>query len=215
MGSQLFRVMALTIVSVGAVFSNEILNPGFEAGNFTDWTLSGETVCMGVVAAGSSFFTEGGTICGGLGSSIVHAGNYAAYLGPQNSDGSLSQSVATVPGATYDINFWLASLLLGLTNVPNDFSVTWGGQTLVSKTNVSVSPFTDFDYHATATGTSTTLTFTLRNDFSYFVLDDVSVTPVTSSVPEPRTMTTVAMIVIAGILGASWRKTRRASIMRT
>ena len=210
MGKRLLRGCGLTIISVIAAFCNEIVNPGFEMGNFDGWTLSGDTVCMGVVAAGSSSFIEGGTICGGLGSSIVHSGNYAAYLGPLNADGLLSQAVPTVPGATYDINFWLASLA-GTTNVPNDFSVSWGGHTLASSNNLSAFPFTDFDYHATATGASTTLTFASRNEFSYFVLDDVSVNQIASPVPEPSMMP-VAMAVIAGIAASSWRrrKVRRA-----
>jgi hypothetical protein len=148
---------------------------------------------VGVVPVRSGFFVVDGTICGGLGSSVVHSGNFAAYLGSQNSDGLLTQSVATIPGATYDINFWLASLNLG-TNIPNDFSVLWGGTTLASSTNVAPSAFTDFDYQATAAGSATTLTFRSQNKFSYFVLDDVVVTQVGAAVPEPGGMVLTAAI---------------------
>jgi len=203
MFSQLNWAMALTIVSAGGAFCNQIVNPGFETGDFTGWTLSGDTTCVGVVPAASSSFMAGG-ICGGLGSSIVHSGNFAAYFGSPNSDGLVSQTVATVPGATYDINFWLASLNLGI-NIPNDFSVLWGATTLANSTNVAVSAFTDFDYQATATSSATTLTFRSRNEFSYFVLDDVSVSQVGTAVPEPGGMVLTAAI-LAFVLADRHRK---------
>jgi hypothetical protein len=203
--------LALTVLSAGWAFCNQVTNPGFETGDFTGWTLSGDPICVGVVPAGSSSFVVGSTICGGLGNSIVHSGNSAAYLGSQNSDGMLSQTVATIPGATYDINFWLASLNLG-TNIPNDFSVLWGGTTLASSTNVAPSAFTDFDYHATAVGSAMTLTFRSRNEFSYFVLDDVSVTQVGTAVPEPGDMVlTAALLAFALADRLRKRRARRTS----
>ena len=59
-----------------SIAGNVIVNCGFETGDFTGWTLTGNTGFTGVTS----------------GSPYVNSGTYGAYLGPVGSDGFLSQS---------------------------------------------------------------------------------------------------------------------------
>ncbi len=86
------------------------------------------------------------------------------------SDGTLSQTIATTPGETYTLSFWLANEASGT----NDFKAIWNGQTLLSLTNASQSGYTEHTYTVTATGSSSTLEFSARNDPSQWDLDNVS-----------------------------------------
>ena len=88
------------------------MNGGFETGDFTGWTRSGN---LGFTSVTNSPF-------------YVNSGNFGASLGPVGSDGFLSQTLQTTPGTAYIVSFALRSD--GLT--ANDFSASWGGQTFFS-----------------------------------------------------------------------------------
>ena len=81
-------------------------NGGFELGNFTDWTVSGNAV--GMLVSSNSLY--------------VHSGNYGAELGPEGSLGYLFQTLASSPGQVYLISFWLENE--GVSG-PDEFQVDW------------------------------------------------------------------------------------------
>lgn len=168
--------------------TNLLVNSGFETGNFSGWTESGNvTPCVFVGTAGY-------TGCIPTTSLGPHSGRFAAELGNYGADGYLSQTVATTAGASYDLMFWLASQAYGAPS--NDFSVTWAGQQLLSAGNLGPFGYTAYSFSGlTATSSSTTLTFAFHNDPSYFALDDVSLT----RVPEPGTLA-----LFAGALALLW-----------
>ena len=86
-------------------------NGGFETGDFTGWSGSGNfTDC----AVSSS-------------TPAVNSGQYGALLGPAGSPGFLSQTVPTVPGQTYLLSLWLDSPD-GL--APNEFLAAWNGSVI-------------------------------------------------------------------------------------
>ena len=139
-----------------------VQNGGFEAGNFTGWTQSGNTAFTSVTSGNSSF---------------VHSGTYGAELGPSSSLGYLSQTLTTSPGQAYLLSFWLSNPQAGSSQHYEQFQASWNGTTVTNLVNPGVLGWTAFNYIVTATGTSTVLQFGFRNDPYNFGLDDISVTP--------------------------------------
>jgi uncharacterized repeat protein (TIGR03803 family) len=137
-------------------YPSSILNGGFEAGTFTNWTRTGNS--------GSSDIS---TLA-----PYRHSGTYGAHLAAAGTLGYLSQTLTTIPGSTYLVSLWLDS-----TNVSsaNEFSVTWGGNVLMDQTNIPKIGWTNIQFFVTATGNITVLQLGYRNDSTYFGLDDVIV----------------------------------------
>src|SRR5215472_12162885 len=120
---------ALMLGISGATHASQITNGGFENG-FSGWTLSGLT-CSGTGSNASA--ASGG--CVGMDSDPgPHSGSAAAYLGTANGNGVVSQSVSTVAGTNYNLDFFLANGAYGGISTPNDLLVQWDGQTLLHLT---------------------------------------------------------------------------------
>ena len=95
----------------------------------------------------------------------------------------LTQNLLTTPGASYVLDFWLASSNQGGTN--NFFAVSWdGGPNLTSLTNASDSGYTRYMFDVTASTTTSALQFEFFNTPGAFFLDDVSVEPAGVGVPD-------------------------------
>lgn len=131
-----------------------IANGGFETGDFTAWTTSGNVEYMDVNAKPS----------------YAHSGVNGAQLGPIGSLGFLSQAPVTVPGTSYVLSFWLDS---PDGETPNEFQMSWDGATIFDQKNIPALGWTNIVLQVTASG-SDILQFGVRNDSSYFGLDDVS-----------------------------------------
>src|SRR5437763_12768139 len=71
-----------------------IVNGGFETGDFTGWTQSGNT---GFTAVTNN---PGG----------AHSGTFYASFGPVGSLGFITQTAATTAGSTYTLNYLLSNL---------------------------------------------------------------------------------------------------------
>ena len=180
--------LVLATFSAGAAQANIVTNPGFETGDFTGWTLSGDT---------SFTFVEEGF--------FPHSGSFSAFLGTLGSTGSITQTLATTAGASYDIEFWLNSEF-----TPNFFSVSFDGIVVDSLTDITTfvdggcspsSPiaggcYTLFSYTALASSATTDLVFTFQHDPWGWDFDDVSVEAATA-VPESGSLPLVAMGLIA------------------
>ena len=157
-------LLALTAVAaLSAAYpakANLITNPGFETGNTTGWTAVGSVLVLGTVQV------------------APHSGNFQARLGNSGgAAGSLTQFLATTPGSSYTIDFWLANPL-GTDN----FVVSWSGAPILSLTNPGVFGYTEYTFTETASTASTSLSFVSPGGGSIFFLDDVSVNP--ASVPD-------------------------------
>jgi hypothetical protein len=180
---------AMAAVAIGLAFGiagpsraeNLVANGSFETGDFTGWTLSGNTGFTGVECPGAPFAGPGD-------------GNCDAFLGPVGSNGTLSQILTTLPGQLYFISFDFQPDG-GTTSF---FSAVWDAQpALFSVTNPPASAYQVLQYTAFATAPTTSLTFSFRDDPGFLKLDSVFV-----DVPEPGSMALLGI----GIAGLWWRR---------
>lgn len=153
-----------------------IQNGGFETGDFTGWTLDGDSSVNFVTNAvdfyyGSDFITI-----------IPHSGNYDALLGEPYEEAYLSQTVPTLPGQTYLLSLWMDSPD-GLT--PNEFSVAWNGNTLFDQTDLPELGWTNLVFLVSATNEVSALQIGARDDPTYLALDDVNLTPIPNAQLSP------------------------------
>jgi hypothetical protein len=137
-------------------------NGGFETGDFTGWTQTGDTSFSGVDAF------------------AAQSGAFGAFFGPEHT-GGISQTFTTETGP-YRVSFLLE---LDDSALPNNFSWTWNGVTQTPVlSNVAAFPYTSFSALVSATGTSSTLSFSFLDPQSFWLLDSVTV----AAVPEPSTI---------------------------
>ena len=207
------RVLALLISSLAfaaftgpAVGGNLVLNSGFETGDFSDWTLSGNV--------SYSLVTDRALDTKGALSHVAHGGSDYALLGPIGSTGQMSQTIATTAGQTYTFSWWLGSD----GNLANEFGASWNGTSVFDRKDVSTQQYVNYTFSVVATGSTTTIDFAFRNDPGYFSLDDISVTaadrpttpPGTPTVPEPASIALLGVGVLTAAAG-SRRSTRKAA----
>jgi hypothetical protein len=122
-----------------------------------------------------------------------HTGTNCAYVNAQEPSipGSVSQTVNTVVGQSYTVDFWLKAsqdfTLGGSGNGYNDYEVAVSfGDTIGFSTNYVAPPtfdWTEYSFTAVATAPTTTFSFAVNNIASTFYLDDVSVILNTSPSP--------------------------------
>jgi hypothetical protein len=148
-----------------------VQNGGFETGDFSFWTLTGDpSGSSSLVDDGSDFITP-------------YDGTYAAALSEFGSVADLSQTLPTLAGKPYLLSFWLENVdVFGFGTIPNEFLVSWNGTAISSQFNQPAYDWTYFQFVVVATTNNTVLQFGFRNDNAAFGLDDVSVTPL--PVPE-------------------------------
>ena len=134
---------------------NLVVNCGFETGDFTSWTRSGDLSFTSIEPGG-------------------HSGMFGLVTGPTSDLGFIGQTLATTLGGSYSVCSWLGNLGGG----PNRFQVSWGGT--VIRDDQDLLPFgayVQFCDDVIATSDTTEVKFGFLQIPSFFVFDDVSIAP--------------------------------------
>ena len=193
---------------------NLVQDPGFESANAGGGYVvyfAPDTIGDGVwqVTAGAVVVQNNSA----LSALQSHSGSQFAYLTPNNSTNTLSQTLTTTPGTLYDLAFYAAS-----DDTNNTFGVTFGGvpvpgiPTSLPDTSSGSGALQSSSYrqytamNLLATGSSTTLSFSASNPPGHIFLDDVSVVAVPAAVPEPGS---IALLVGLGISGSVFVRRRK------
>lgn len=129
------------------------VNGGFETGNLTGWSGSGDVIANQLQLGGQF-------------------GNYAAQL---VGAGSLEQDVVTTHGQHYILSFFVAG---DADASGTSFDAFWDGTLLMAQTNVALG-FTKYTFDVTgdAVDPTTQLHFDFSGDGSGMFVDQVSITP--------------------------------------
>jgi hypothetical protein len=178
--------------SCGSIAGNVVANCGFETGDFSNWTLSGNL--------------QGGpppNFYYGVDSSNPNSGTYGAYFAVQGDGGTaigtlgpflaLSQTLNLLPSETYKVSFSYDQDAPVATGYVNYFDFVFGGKTGFSAVDVpQTSGYVPMSFFVSTSGNaaaaaSTMLQFDFQNDAGYFNFDDVSVVAV-GAVPEPASL---------------------------
>jgi hypothetical protein len=192
-GKLLGATLALVLMLSSQAAADLVVNGGFESGNFTGWTQSGDTSFTSVAQSGEHGYNAQG-------------GNNYAALGPLFSNGFLSQTLATTAGQSYTFSWYLASN----GTRPDSFSASWAGATISSQANVPQQNYTRYSFTETASSSSTMIRFAFTDRYSYLALDTVSVVPNAVAAPEPSTAI-VGLVGGLGMTGYLWRARRRTA----
>ena len=184
-----FILLVLAVMAMGltSARANLIVNPGFEtcpSGQASGWQ--------------PSTINPLGFPC----SPPSHTGVFATHM---VGAGSLTQTIVTIPGQSYDFAFWLAES--GGSSPSNNFSANFGSTRVLTLSNTTLPSYTLEEFTVTAALTTEAITFDGFNSTGTWSLDDVSVTAI-PSIPEPAGLT-----LLGGWLVGLWC-TRRGSRTR-
>jgi hypothetical protein len=179
-----------------SVAGNIVANCGFEDNSGavapTDWTLT-------PASSGSLFFIGALPPYGAYSGS--NAANFAAFEGL---DDTISQTLPTLAGATYDLTFYLAH---ATSDSANDFSADWNGVSVYSLVNANQFPYTEVNIPDLVAIGSDTLSFAGSESVLWYDLDSVAVVETAAPVPEPSSL--VLLFSVTVILGLAWRRRSR------
>ncbi len=192
----LFAALPLHADVCGSTKGNLVKNCGFETGTFGNWTLTGPE--SGPLYSGFSYEID---------NFEVHSGSYDASLGGFSSVLDMTQAITTTRGTSYSISFWLGQDAPGT----NSFSLSFGGQTLLSNQNVAQTSLLPYTVQATASTNKSSLVFGFYDTGGSFFIDDISVVANAPTVPEPASAGFAGLGLALAASLAGWRRAIRSA----
>lgn len=195
--------LAIAAAPASYAQQNLVQNPGFEStqGQGSSTSSPGWTVSSGF----GTNFLFGAQNPGGPNTGNWYA-SFAATSASAATSGTLSQTIATVPGVNYLVSFFLANF-----GGPHDtFLATFGGQTVLSLADAPASGYTQYSMVVTARSSQTVLAFAGEQDPASFGLDDILVEA--QAAPAPVTGGGVASftVILAALAARRMRGMGRA-----
>lgn len=172
---KIYSIFLAFFLLVGTANANLITNGGFETGDITGWSCVGADRCDTATGAWANSGTYGMT-------------------GYDNSGyATLSQTISTIIGETYDFSFFSRTTFDNPANILT--YITGSGSTLVPRTTFYALTTESF----IATQASTVISFLFETDSGtgMWSIDDVSVVASSSVVPIPA----AAWLFVSGLLG--------------
>jgi hypothetical protein len=154
----LVACLAVAVSCAQSLAGNLVTNGGFETGNFDGWTVQ-------AAPSGSSIVVTPGTF---------RSGAYSAVFGATSGQfDEISQTLPTVPGAAYQLSFWVKNDGTG----GDSLQVAWNGVTVYDATPIASpnSGWYQVSIVVFSAATSSELRFRGLDGPSYFYLDDVVV----------------------------------------
>jgi PEP-CTERM motif len=176
------RIKTLLVVATLLVFTswgataafaapNLVNNGSFETGDFTGWNATDGSLELVVSGPFSAY-------------NGAEDGAWYSVWGNIGGDGVISQTISDVAGQHYNFSFWFAAV----GDDPSDFHAMWDSNTLYSQSDPNTGgAWTLFSFDVVGTG-SDTITFSGRDDPAWMALDNVSVSAVTGTTPEPSSL---------------------------
>jgi hypothetical protein len=149
---------------------NLVTNGGFETGDFSGWEQFGDTNFTTV-------YTQGEDLGGGD-TFPVADGTFSAAFGPGGGLGGITQTIDTVPGGDYSVSFKLANADV---TANNQFLFSFDDGFQIETDTLPSFGFKIISLPVKASGLTADVSFFFQNPSSYFLLDDVVVTPVPES----------------------------------
>ncbi len=150
-------ISAAALAAGANAATDRLANGGFETGDFTGWTETGNTDYSGVVSGGAQ------------------EGDFYAVEGAVGSNDVLSQSFRDVAGRVYTVSGWIASD----GGVASEFAMVIDGATQVLVENAPAQDWTHYTFDFVGSGHDTFAVGT-RDDQGLLSIDHFSIT---SSVP--------------------------------
>jgi hypothetical protein len=163
-------VAMMTLSATSAQAVNLFTNGNFETGNFSSWALSTNN---------DVFVSDGDN------------GTKTAFLGTISIE-SLSQTLVTVAGTSYQIKY---DLLSG-GGTPNSFEARVNNTVLFSQANIAATApfFTPYSFTYTGTGADK-LEFRFSDAGTYFQLDNVQFNGLAAATAVPEPMMTIGTLI--------------------